>query len=472
MDVSNVAVSIINQSSESITLQVTIPFSRSMLNSESTIQDSLNEVGCVATRELLKTFDTEGQDIQFGSVKMTTKGLYNKNYQTPYGEVDVQRHLYQASTGGPTFCPLEQEARIILTATPRFASQVSHKMSEMAAPPAQRDFEVNHNRKIAHAMMQRLSEAVASVVQIKEETWSYTVPNVEDAEIKTISIGLDGTCMLMCGGAYRQAMVGTIALYDALGERHHTMYVAAPPEYGKETFKARLTREIERATALYPSAIKIGIADGAHDNWDYLIKHTDKQTLDFYHATEYLTDVADVIFTSIIERKRWLNDRCHELKHTPGSAQIILEEMIKFEQSILSNEPISWLPSNPDKEIKGLLKKQIEATVKEEAKPSRSKKEQEKKQKSLAAAITYFTNNTTKSRMNYAESVVLNHPIGSGITEAACKTIVKQRLGQSGMQWKDKGAGVILSLRALVHSTGRWEQFWHKVNQFGLPMVT
>jgi len=466
-----VAVSIINQSSESITLQVTIPFTRSMLNSESTIQDSLNEVGCVATRELLKTFDTEGQNIQFGSVKMTTKGLCNKTYQTPYGEVDVQRHLYQASTGGATFCPLEQEARIILTSTPRFASQVSHKMSEMAAPPAQKDFEVNHNRKIVHAMMQRLSEAVASVVQIKEETWSYTTPIVEEAEIKTISIGLDGTCMLMCGGAYRQAMVGTIALYDALGERQHTMYIAAPPEYGKETFKARLTREIERATTLYPSAIKIGVADGAHDNWDYLIKHTNKQTLDFYHATEYLTDVADTIFTSIIERKRWLNDRCHELKHTPGSAQIILEEMVNFEQNIINDQPIPWISSNPDNEIKGILKKQIEEKTKEEAKPNRSKKGQEKKQKSLAAAITYFTNNTQKLRMNYAESVALNHPIGSGVTEAACKTIVKQRLGQSGMQWKDKGAGVILSLRALVHSTGRWEQFWSKVNQFGLPMA-
>src|SRR5277367_5019758 len=95
------------------------------------------------------------------------------------------------------------------------------------------------------------------------------------------------------------------------------------------------------------------------------------------------------------------------------------------------------------------------APIKEESKPSRSKKAREKKQKSLAAAITYFKNNTEKSRMNYAESVILNHPIGSGVTEAACKTIVKQRLGQSGMQWKDKGAGVILSLRALVHSTGR-----------------
>ena len=465
------AVSIINQSSESITLQVTIPFTRSMLESENVIQDSMNQAGCMATQELLKTFDTDGEALQIGSVKMTTKGQVFKLYQTPYGEIEVTRHVYQTKEGGATFCPLEREARIILTSTPRFASQISHKMSEMSAPAAQKDLVINHNRSVSHALMQRLSEAVATVVQIKEESWSYTVPNIDTAEIKTISIGLDGTCMLMCGGAYRQAMVGTIALYDEEGERQHTMYVAAAPEYGKETFKARLTREIERACALYPSAIRIGVADGAHDNWDYLINHTDKQTLDFYHATEYLTDVADAIFTSTIERKRWLNDRCHELKYTQGAAGAILAEMKQFEQRLLSNQPISWTPSNQDDEIKGVLKKQIDAAIKEEAKLNRSKKAREQKQKSLAAAITYFTNNNEKSRMNYAESIALNHPIGSGVTEAACKTIVKQRLGQSGMQWKDKGAGVILSLRALAHSTGRWEQFWCKVNQCGLSMA-
>jgi len=266
-------------------------------------------------------------------------------------------------------------------------------------------------------------------------------------------------------------MVGTIALYNKEGERQHTMYIAAAPEYGKETFKTRLTREIERASALYPSAIKIGVADGAHDNWGYLIKHTDKQTLDFYHATEYLTDVADTVFSSPIERKRWLNDRCHELKHTSGSARVILEEMKNFEQSILNGQPISWVSSNPDNELKGLLQKQMDLAIKDESKANRSKKNQEKTQKSLGSAITYFTNNIEKSRMDYAESVTLNYPIGSGVTEAACKTIVKQRLGQSGMQWKDKGAGIILSLRALAHSTGRWEQFWSKVNQYGLSMA-
>jgi len=55
--------------------------------------------------------------------------------------------------------------------------------------------------------------------------------------------------------------------------------------------------------------------------------------------------------------------------------------------------------------------------------------------------------------MNYAQYLEKKYPIGSGVTEAACKTLVKQRLCCSGMRWKEKGAiipGIILSLRALA----------------------
>lgn len=54
------------------------------------------------------------------------------------------------------------------------------------------------------------------------------------------------------------------------------------------------------------------------------------------------------------------------------------------------------------------------------------------------------------------------------MTEAACKTLVKQRLCQSGMKWKDKGAALVLRLRALICTKGSWEQFWERINQAGL----
>ena len=57
-------------------------------------------------------------------------------------------------------------------------------------------------------------------------------------------------------------MVGTVSLYDRDGERLHTIYVAATPEYGKESFYQRLGREIEHAQQLYPRAQLIGVADG------------------------------------------------------------------------------------------------------------------------------------------------------------------------------------------------------------------
>ena len=87
----------------------------------------------------------------------------------------------------------------------------------------------------------------------------------------------------------------------------------------------------------------------------------------------------------------------------------------------------------------------------------------------VESTITYFTNN--KDKMKYAQSVKKNLPIGSGVTEAACKVIVKQRLCGSAMKWKEKGAAAVLNLRCINYSAGRWQQFWEKINQFGLPVA-
>ena len=62
--------------------------------------------------------------------------------------------------------------------------------------------------------------------------------------------------------------------------------------------------------------------------------------------------------------------------------------------------------------------------------------------------------------------------IGQSQAEAACKTLVKQRLCSSGMRWTPEGAQIILSLRALALTETRWEQFWQKINQYGVPEIS
>ena len=51
--------------------------------------------------------------------------------------------------------------------------------------------------------------------------------------------------------------------------------------------------------------------------------------------------------------------------------------------------------------------------------------------------------------------------IGSGVVEAGCKSVVGQRLKQSGMRWSVEGARQILSFRCAIAS-GLFDMLWNR----------
>jgi hypothetical protein len=57
--------------------------------------------------------------------------------------------------------------------------------------------------------------------------------------------------------------------------------------------------------------------------------------------------------------------------------------------------------------------------------------------------------------MRYRHDSSQRLPLGSGITEAACKTVFAQRLKRSGMSWTIEGGQTILDLR-VVWLSGVW----------------
>jgi hypothetical protein len=413
------------------TVQFEVPYGSSMLDSEEVIQQRLNEAGVLATAEVLGRFDTDGSPITVGDTKLTSKGKLLKEYQTPYGVAPVDRYVYQSSRGGKTYCPLDRNARIVVSSTPRFAKMVSHKYAEFGSARVIKDLAENHGRSVARCFVQDVADAVAAVAMAKEEDWEYEPPAPE-GPTATITIGMDGTCLLMCKGGWRETMVGTIGLYDAEGQRQQTIYLAATPEYGKTTFLDRMEREIERVKSAYPGARYVGLADGAKGNWEFLGRHTEVQVIDFWHAAEYLSDAADVLFARQPGAKRpWLESSCHRLKHEPGAARQLIRDLKRLaaEKGVTLDHP------------------------------------------EIEAAITYFTNQSRAGRMDYPPLVESKIPIGSGVTEAACKVLVKQRLCGSGMKWKEPGAAAVLSVRCLTYTDDRWAQFWGKIDQYGFPVV-
>src|SRR5215831_16052527 len=187
---------IIARTTTSFTLQLEIPYNGSMLDFEETLQDRLNEAGVVATAEGLQQFDTDGSPITVGPVKFTSKGQIQKDYQTPYGVATVDRHVYQSPQGGPTYCPLDRDARIVVSSTPRFAKVISHKYAEFSSPRVQVDLAENHGRSVSRCLIQDVADAVAAAVLAKEEDWGYALPRFEEPPT-TVAVSLDGTCLLM-----------------------------------------------------------------------------------------------------------------------------------------------------------------------------------------------------------------------------------------------------------------------------------
>lgn len=328
--------------------------------------------------------------------------------------------MYQSQRGGQTVVPLDMDACIVGSSTPRFGKMVSDKYGQQSGRQVQRDLAENHGRQVSACYIQNTSRAVGQLVLEKESIWEYHLPaTLKEAEVHTISVGRDGTTLLMKQGGYREAMSATIGLYDKEGQRLHTIYLAEAPEYGKASFDRRFRGEIQRIQQQFPKATYVGLADGAADNWSFLRPFVDIELIDFYHAVEYLAAVAKEIGD-----KSWLEHTAYQLKHEQGAALQILQQLRQFQQ------------------------------------------QQPNAGEQIQTAVTYFENHHTQ--MNYAQALDNKYPIGSGITEAACKVIVKQRMCNSGMRWVEKGAKVVLALRCMSLNETRWAQFWKKLDKFKL----
>lgn len=273
---------------------------------------------------------------------------------------------------------------------------------------------VNFSKTFIQTSVARLGELMSA----QEHEMRYELPSDVGA-VTHIAISRDGAHMPVCPSGWREAMCGSISFYAQNGERLHTIYKGCSPEYGTQVFQDLMDSEVEAVKVLYPKCEYIGIADGAAANWKHLSKYTDIQILDFFHASEYVNKAAQILYPAApIAQKTWAKKTCHSLKHDTNAAKKILKSLKTAKNTIsIAN-----------------------------------------KKDELQTIITYFTNHL--DQMDYATYQEKGYPIGSGVIEAACKRLVKQRFSGSGMKWNIEIANGLLLIRGITLTEGRWEQFW------------
>ncbi|HBJ84944.1 MAG TPA: hypothetical protein DDZ88_13960 [Verrucomicrobiales bacterium] len=418
--------------------------STSFLQIEAALAQKLNEIGSDTTKHLLGDHDSKGESLQCAEGQVwTSKGRAKRIIETAYGPVLVFCHVYQTSAGGVTRVPLAERARLVGSATPRMARMVAAKLAQMNCSAVARDMEESHLRPMSPSFAQDLGQAVAALATVRCDLPEWR-PLSQCSEVATVSVGLDGAHLNTRRDGWRQGMAGTIALYDAKGERLETLYVGGgpgeTPPAGKTTFLSRLDELTLRVRECYPQAQVVGLSDGAVDLQKYLASHTDDYLLDFHHAAEHLSRAALAFApdgrADAPEALAWAAEQRRVLRDVSGGA---------------------W-------QVLALLRERLRPNGKGAKNRSEGKAGSKRAALSKAARAavlsveTYFSNHI--SHMDYAGWQQRQLPIGSGVTEAACKTLIKQRLCQSGMRWSIAASDALITLRALYLTPTLWDHFW------------
>jgi hypothetical protein len=390
------------------------------------VRDLLKLIGQELTVDLLRRKARDAPTLEWEGQTYYRKEPSSGHYHTLYGEVKISRHLYQTSAGGATLCPLEHDCQLRFGgATPLLAEVVSFKLASAPAGEVAQDLAKSHGVALSATYVHHLAQHVGQLAVEKHTAW-YLAAAVEPAPVAVIATGVDGTTMPLVGEAYKEAMCGTIALYDRDGKRLHTEYLGTMPEAGKSTFAQRFTTRVDRLKARYPDALHVCLGDGARWNWDFFATYYPEAVwvLDFYHAATHLHTAAEAIFGPGPEAEGYYERWRTTLRDEDGGVAQLLRSFLYYR-------------NRADLSVRA--------------------------QRMLDSELNYFRQHA--ELMQYADFRAASLPIGSGVTEAGCKELIKARFCRSGMRWKRATGAPLLQLRAIKLSP-HWDSFWSKVLRY------
>lgn len=406
---------------------------------EHELHDSLGQVGRAVEKAVLEDADVETNAIEYGGRRHYLKYKGPQQYECLFGKIEVNRSVYQAN-GETTVCPLEVNAGIVHHhLSPAAAEFVSYSVSHMVPREVAEFCRRWQFLQPCETVIKHVATEVGEFVEMLEEHYEDEIHKVEGAApegTNVVAFSRDGTCVNIRDDGWREAQAGSISFYGETEEgadedaevrrkRLRGVYVGQMPEEKARTFNKKFEREIERTLEGIPELCRIAcIADGALSNWKFFENHAllkDATHInDFYHAAGYLNDTAGAVFgQDTPEAHAWFRKYRKILKKDDDGVEKVIRS-IRYYKSKLA---------------------------------IRSKTRTE----TIRKGLRYFTRN--RSRMDYAEYRRQGLPIGSGVVEAACKTLVGQRLKRAGMRWSIDGGQSVLNLRALVLSR-RWDAFW------------
>jgi hypothetical protein len=417
---------------------------REPIEAREAFEQELHRLFVAAEREALgqelSRFDLDVPTIEVEGERYHRVLRCATTYTSAVGPVRVARSLYRRPHSGHALCPLELRAGIIEGSwTPWAAKQATWVVAHLTPKEGEELFDLLGNMTPSKSTLDRLPKALSVHWEAHRPHFEATLRHQEAIpdEAVAMAVSLDGVMAPMKDGqrqakrqqarakgqspsgpaGYQEVGCATVSYYDRHGDRLCTRRMARMPEGNKATLKSQLTAEVMGALIRRPDLRVVKVADGAPDNWSYLAETlpVGEEVLDFYHAATHLGDALGAAYgEGTLQSQERMETLSEALRDAPDGVDTVIGALCRLRTRYPRRQAIH-------------------------------------------KALSYFREH--RHRMRYGALRAQHLPIGSGVVEAACKTLVSQRLKRSGMRWRTAGGQAILTFRALCQSE-RFERAW------------
>lgn len=409
-------------------------------------------------RELQRIADESADEVLVEDVRYRRHSSGERRYHTLCGAVTVRRDSYRmvGVRNGPTVVPLELAAGILEHATPALAFSVTQGFAERPLRHYESEMEAAHRVVPSRSTLERIGKRIGEQLRVAIPVVEPIVRASERVPLNaaSISIGLDRTTVPMAEPAdkppvrrhrpyvreppapvsvqFRMAYVGTFAIHDRHGETIESKRFAASADEGPAELLKRLAAEVKHVRAQRPRLPLTIVQDGAPELWNLIDEWLDRhrlkatsQLIDRYHLNERLALVAEA---------------------AAGKANVAKQLYQRWMTALdRSDTAIVRICRSLDE----LMDYGMFGSTDDDPRPTRwdSIALSRPRSREIAGHVEYFRR--YRSKIRYATSLRRGLPIGSGVTEGACKSVVTTRFKRSGQRWLNSGLSPCLELRSM-----------------------
>ncbi len=407
--------------------------------------------------ELKSIVDGQGKELMINEELHREHQPGSYEYASLCGCLKISRPTFRqvGIRNGPTVVALDLQAGLVEGATPTMAYRVALGYAKDHSRSVVEDMRASHRAPPSRTKLEAMSKRIGAEVKLhapRIEAYLRQGERLPEGAVG-LSVGLDRTAVPMeekrtddqapktrrkertkpyertppppIDVNYHMAYMGTVSITDQDGDILVARRYAASPTEGATAVVRGMMADVRNALRR-DSNLTVGVVqDGAPEMWNLIRPALKEQAgvtdwleaIDRYHLNQRLGKVLKAIEPESSElRKQQLHDWNEELD-TDDSTIDRIEQRIAEEMEKHDGDNLAVLQGN----------------------------------------ATFIENN--KDRMRYVLLRKAALPVGSGVTEGACRSVIGERTKRASRRWKEEGLSAVLALRG-IYCSDRLSRFF------------